>query len=102
VNLDLRTETLVNLSRAIRPPAPGRTYKTVHRLTDVRDILKKEVGVTLQVLRIGGRWVTSVEAIQRWAEEQTAARIQSKSARSRSARDGQNERAERRLDELGL
>jgi hypothetical protein len=100
--IDLKKEQLITLAQGARLVPSRRDGKSTHLSTLVGAILKGNAGVKLEALRIGGRWVTSVEAIQRWAEQQTAARIQSKSARSRSARDGQNERAERRLDELGL
>jgi hypothetical protein len=99
--IDLKTEKLISLTQATRLLPPSRDEKPVHISTLIRAIQKGHRGVTLEALRIGGRWVTSVEALQRWAERQTAARIQPTSSRSQSARDGQD-RVERRLDALGL
>ena len=70
--------------------------------TLVRAILTGNDGVTLEGLRIGNRWTTSIEALQRWAEQRTAAIVAPASSRSRSDRSDQNERVERQLQRLGM
>jgi hypothetical protein len=100
--IDLKKETLISLAQGTRLLPPGRNEKPVHVSTLVRAILKGNDGVKLEALRVGGRWVTSVEALQRWAERQTAALVGSSSSQPRPGRAGRDERAERRLDELGI
>jgi hypothetical protein len=60
--------------------------------------------VRLEAVRLGGRWVTSREALQRFAERLTP-RSDSKPAlapRSMAKRQQANERAAKELDQIGI
>src|SRR4051812_43059512 len=95
--IDLRTETLINLNQATRRLPPSRNGRPVHISTLVRAITRGKNGNKLEALRFGKRWVTSIEAIQRWAEAQTPERIAQPQDRTLAtvARDDRN--ADRRL-----
>ena len=80
MGIDIKNETLINLVRAARLLPAGRNGKPVHVSTIVREITKGKNGIKLEGLRIGNRWVTSIEAMQRWAE----ARSRSRAAPGRS------------------
>jgi hypothetical protein len=72
----LLSETVLNLSAAARS-LPGRDGKKVHAATLTRWALAGVVGasgerVRLEAVRIGGRWITSREALERFAERLTA------------------------------
>jgi hypothetical protein len=71
MSIDLKTETIIDLKQA--PPYLGRSRngRPVHYSYLVRAIRKGINGHRLEALRIGNRWITSVEALQRWAEIQT-------------------------------
>jgi hypothetical protein len=98
--IDLKKEKVFGLAVATRLLPRGRNDKPMHVSTLVRAILNKDEGERLEALRIGNKWVTSVEALQRWAERRTAARIGPPA--SRTGQDERDERVERRLDELGI
>jgi hypothetical protein len=73
--IDLTQETPLTLASATRLIPPGRGERT-HLSTLLRWILsgvRDPAGnvVRLEALRIGGRWVTSREALQRFAERLT-------------------------------
>jgi hypothetical protein len=71
----------------------------------ILDGVKTPRGVArLEGLRLGGRWLTSVEALQRFAAEQTpsfdagsTALLQTPAAHRRAS-----ERAAKKLDEIGI
>jgi hypothetical protein len=100
--IDLSRETAVSLGQATRVLPPGRNGRPVHISTLVRAITKGVNGHKLEALRVGKRWVTSVEAIQRWAEAQTPGPDAPPHARSSIVRSSANHRADRRLTELGM
>jgi len=73
---DLTTEALIPLAAAARLVPPGRNGKRCHLSTILRWIMtgaKAPDGtvVRLEGLRIGGRWTTSRQALQRFAERLT-------------------------------
>jgi hypothetical protein len=76
--IELRNETVISLSAAAAMLPPGRRGRPVSISCVFRWITKGvrlpsgEV-VYLEALRVGGRWLTSVEALQRFAERQTPA-----------------------------
>jgi hypothetical protein len=105
---DLTAETAIPLARARKFFPPGRGGKSTHISTLVRWIIngaRSNDGtvVRLEALRIGSRWVTSREAIQRFAEALTP-RLNSASpaSRTRTARLRASKRAAEQLDKLGL
>jgi hypothetical protein len=60
--------------------------------------------VRLEAARLGHRWVTSKEALARFAEVLTAAALPTGDVaiRSPSVRQRDNDRAEKELDEMGI
>ena len=73
--LDTTSETLIPLAQVIRDRLipPARNGRQLHFSTLMRWILKGATGpdgkrVRLEAVRIGGRYLTSREAIQRFAE----------------------------------
>ena len=75
-SIDIKNETLLGLKAAARMLPPGRRGRPVSLSCVFRWILygvKLPDGTTcrLAAVRLGGRWLTSVEALQRFAERQT-------------------------------
>jgi hypothetical protein len=68
----------------------------------VRWILKGTRGIHLEATRLGGKWITSAEALQRFADKLAAAQSVVAQPQSRQSRGAAAERAERELDQLGL
>jgi hypothetical protein len=101
--IDLQTETIIDALR--EGPAylgAGRNGKPPHKSFMIRAITKGSNGHKLEALRVGSRWITSIEALQRWAEAQTAAKIPGTSKPTTVTRRGAAERATRELDRLGF
>jgi len=74
--IDLGQENPVSLSQAARRLPPFRSDRPVHPATIWRWItegvrLRDGSRVRLEALRIGGRFVTTVEALDRFAKRQT-------------------------------
>src|SRR5262245_137676 len=107
--LDLKTETVIPLAAAAKLVPPGRRGKRTHLSTLLRWITvgaKASTGevVRLEAVRLGSRWLTSREALQRFAERLTP-RLEAAPAqqpRSPASRQQAAERAARELDKLGL
>jgi hypothetical protein len=107
--LDLTAEMALPLAEACRIVPPARSGKKTHLSTILRWILrgaKSPTGelVKLEALRIGNRWVTSREALQRFAErltprldERTATALRTPTQRQRAA-----DRAARELKQVGI
>jgi hypothetical protein len=107
--LDLISEKALPLAEACRIVPPARDGKKTHLSTILRWILrgaKSPTGemVKLEALRIGSRWVTSREAIQRFAERltprldgQTAPAPHTPTQRQRAA-----DRAAKELEKAGI
>lgn len=108
--LDLTREEPIPLAIATRFVPPGRNGKRTHISTLLRWILSgvKVPGghiVKLDALRLGGRWVTSREAIQRFAEALTPrpdAPVPSQTSRTAAQRRRDSDRAGRELDNIGI
>jgi hypothetical protein len=103
--INLALETPLTLKSAARDIPPGRGKRT-HLSTLLRWILsgvRDPAGkvVRLEALRIGGRWITSREALQRFAERLTPVASEGPAgAPPRTA--GQRERSAARAgEELG-
>ena len=92
--IDIATERLLSLSEAAKIFPPAREGKPTHPATIWRKIVSGE----LEGLHLGTRLVTSLEAIQRWAERQTEAALK-KTSRFQRARAG-NLHGKRREAEL--
>jgi hypothetical protein len=74
--IDLKNETALSLAAATRLLPPGRQGRPVSLSCILRWVLtgaKSLSGemVRLEAVRLGGRWLTSVEALQRFAERLT-------------------------------
>jgi hypothetical protein len=103
--IDLKSETIIDLKRqAGAYLGVGRNGRPPHHSFLIRAVTRGINGQKLEALRVGSRWITSVEALQRWADRQTAGALPtpgvggSTPARRRAAA----ERAERELDRLGF
>jgi len=106
--IDLTNEELLSLPETARRLPPGRSGKTVHLSTIMRWILRGVRGlggkpVRLEAIRLGGRWLTSVEALQRFVAAQTPD-LDSKPnlPRTATARERASERAGSRLSRIGI
>jgi hypothetical protein len=74
--IDLTREQKLTLVQGARTIPPYRDNRPTHASTLLRWILKGATGpggrrVRLEAVRIGGRWVTSAEALQRFFERLT-------------------------------
>jgi hypothetical protein len=102
--IDLKTERPIPLAEAARLVPAARNGKRCHESTLFRWITKGIRGVKLEALRLGGRWVTSREALQRFAErltpdlEATPRPVPRSPARRRRA----SERAAKELERIGI
>jgi hypothetical protein len=99
--IDLRTENLICLAQAAKLLPPGRRGKATHVSTLMRWINPGARGVRLEAVRLGGRWLTSAAALQRFADRLTdleTGRVLDQAATT----DHAAERAEQELTRLGL
>ena len=108
--IDLTTETTLSLSQAARLLPPGRGDRPVTLSCVLRWVLRGARSpsgelVRLEAVRLGGRWLTSREALQRFSEALTPDLTGGQTAptpRSRGRRQRASERAGRELERLGL
>jgi hypothetical protein len=108
--IDLTTETPIPLVAATALIPPGRNGKRTHLSTLLRWILNGAKGpsgdvVRLKAVRLGGRWMTSREALQRFAERLTprvADVASDPTPRTPAARQRSSERAARELEQIGI
>jgi hypothetical protein len=106
--IDLKTESTLSLAQAARIVPPTRLDKPVHVSTIVRWILHGVRGVRLEAVRIGGRWITSHEALERFTAALTANHTSSSPQPSNpprptsAARQRKQERVDRELSALGV
>lgn len=73
---NLLGETLISLAEAASRLPPGRSGKPVHFSCVLRWVTNGICGpdgqrIKLEAVRVGGRWLTSKEALARWAERLT-------------------------------
>jgi hypothetical protein len=107
--IDLTTESPLSLNQAARLLPAGRRNRPVSLGCVLRWVLhgaKAPSGelVRLDALRLGGRWITSRQALQRFAEALTP-QIQGESSsptRSPGRRRRAVEKAEQELGRLGI
>jgi hypothetical protein len=102
-------ETLLSLNQAARRLPPGRRNRPVSLSCVLRWVLDGVPGpngdrVKLEALRLGGRWVTSLEALGRFAEQLTPrfGDIPLPIGRTPKQRERAAARAERKLSALGI
>jgi hypothetical protein len=101
--IDLKTETIIDaLKQAPSYLGVGRNGKPPHKSFVIRAIKKGHNGHRLEALRVGSRWITSVEALQRWAEAQTMDATSRPADAPVASRLKAAERAARELDRLGF
>jgi hypothetical protein len=109
--LDLIAETPLPLAEAAKLIPPARSGKRTHLSTVLRWILRgvrlpDGHVVRLEGIRLGGRWFTSRQALQRFAERQTpklgATPEQSVVPRSPARRQRDSARAAADLEAMGL
>jgi hypothetical protein len=108
--IDLSLEQPIPLAEACRLVPPGRGGAKTHLSTLLRWILRgvRAPGgglVRLEALRLGGRWVTSREALQRFAEALTPCsdgQAPLETRRGRARRQRAAEQAERDLEAMGV
>jgi hypothetical protein len=106
---DTTTETPIPLAEAAKLIPPARQGKRTHLSTLLRWILRGSRNpegevVRLEAVRIGGRWMTSREALQRFAERLTA-RLDAPEPvppRTPTQRRRASERAARELGRIGI
>jgi Protein of unknown function (DUF1580) len=99
--IDTATETLLTLDQAASRQPVSRGGRPVHPATIWRWIRDRK----LEGVRIGSRWLTSVEALQRHAERETLRALGDEPAPvavETSARRKAIERAEREAELIGI
>jgi hypothetical protein len=109
VPIGLQAETPISLGQAARLLPTGRRGRPVTLscvLRWVLDGVKLPNGQTvrLEAVRMGGRWITSVEALERFAARQTP-RLDSEPApapRSPTKRQRASEQAAQELEKHGI
>jgi hypothetical protein len=108
--LDTTVESPIPLNAAAKLIPPARNGKRTHLSTILRWITRGAKApsgerVRLEAVRIGGRWMTSRQALQRFAERLTP-RLDTTAASTTPRTPGQRqraaERAERELDLIGI
>lgn len=107
--LDTTAETLIPLADACNLIPPARHGKKTHLSTLLRWILRGTRNlagdmVRLEAVRMGSRWMTTREALQRFAEALTPCVDSPHAATPRTAtqRQSASERAARELDRIGI
>src|SRR5262245_56861478 len=107
--IDLTVEPAIPLAAATGLVPPARGGRRTHLSTLLRWIhagARAADGtiVRLEALRLGGRWVTSREALQRFAERLTPCRDGDAAPTPRTPlkRQRHSERAARELEKVGL
>ena len=104
---DLTAETLLTLHQAARLLPPARQGRPVNASTVWRWCRKgvrvPGVGIVrLECVRISGRFLTSREAIARFAARQTPSALPAAQLRTPTQRRRASEQAARQLDRLGI
>jgi hypothetical protein len=106
--IDLSEEASLSLTQAARLLPPGRGDRPVTLSCLLRWILRGARApsgqlVRLEAVRVGGRWITSKEALQRFAEALTPSLDNTPpTPRPPSARRRASERAIKQLEKMGI
>jgi hypothetical protein len=105
MSIDFRNESTISLSQAARMLPPGRRGRPVTLscvLRWVLDGVRTPAGIVrLEAIRLGGRWLTSIEAIERFADRQTPD-FDGKLSPPPRSRNRAAERAGKQLENLGI
>jgi hypothetical protein len=104
---DLAGETPIFISGAAKLLPPGRRGLPVHTSTLLRWILRgvrtPRGVVRLDGMKLGGRWMTSAEALRRFTDQITRARYSRDDSKTPLTRSrGDTDRVEDELRRLGL
>src|SRR4051794_26522232 len=108
MSVDLATEHRLTAHEATRLIPSYRPGQPTHHSRIIRAITKGSRAidgtlVRLEAVRLGGQWITSVEAIQRWAERLAQGQpAQPVAPRTSTARRKAVEHADRELEKLGV
>src|SRR5262249_13455673 len=107
--IDITTESTLSLTQAVRLLPPGRRGRPVTLSCLLRWVLEGVRApdgrlVRLEALRLGGRWVTTRQAIQRFAESLTPHNPESPPPALRTPRQRRRaaDQAEKQLETLGI
>lgn len=104
----LLDETPLGLHEVAKLVPPGRRGRPLHFSTVLRWILDgvrlpSGEKIRLEGFRLGGRWLTTKQALERFIERQTPrADATQKPDRSPSSRHRKSQRAEAELERLGI
>jgi hypothetical protein len=110
MSIEIRNETTITLSQAGQLLPPGRRGKRPSLGCVLRWVLEGvrlpsgEV-VRLEAIRCGGRWITTIEALERFATRQTPRLDESPAQRpvfNSKARQKASKRAARELERAGI
>ncbi len=109
MSADILSETTVSLGAAARSLPPSRRGRPVSiscLFRWIRDGVKLPSGVVvrLEAVRLGGRWITSIEALKRFADRQTPDFEDGRSPTPRSAAATKRaaDSASQQLERLGI
>lgn len=75
MSIDISAETLISPTDYLKLRPAGRNGKPMHIATFYRHVLRGIRGIRLEHVRLGGQIYTSSEAVQRFAERLTEARM---------------------------
>jgi hypothetical protein len=104
--IDVNREQILTLSQLAKRLPRRRNDRPVHPATIHRWRHPGVRGVRLECVRIGGIWVTSLEAYQRWVDQLTTLDQRGESSTAAPERQrGQgmsSEEIEQRLDDFGI
>jgi hypothetical protein len=99
--IDLKRENLIALGDVPLHVPPHRNGKRLHKSAAYRWAQRGVRGVRLEVILVGGRRYTSVEALQRFADTLSAAELcRSDRSRTPRARETQIARASRAMEAM--
>jgi hypothetical protein len=104
--IDLTTERIISAKEAAKL-VPGRDGGPSHVSKIIRALTRGSPGpggerILLEGFRLCGGWVTSVEALERYAERLTPVNQAAPAGRTPVARRRALERADAELDKLGV
>src|SRR3954447_6398168 len=107
MTFDLTSEPALTLSQAAKLVPSYRAGRATHVSRLVRWIVngvRADDGrvVRLEAMRLGGQWVTSAAALQRFAEAMTPGPVPLAPSQTPASRRKAAERAARALDRIGI
>src|SRR5262249_27113213 len=105
--IDISTESILSLRQAAKLLPSARQGRPVSFQCVLRWVLNGARGpdgqlIRLQGVRIGSRWLTSREAIQRFAEALTPEIATPAPSRTRRQRRREAQKAEQELERMGI